>query len=336
MPSAVGCCTRTSNVSEPYYDMALCTFGDMIIKSPLPLGMVEVEGGEPDCELVFPPSRLSAPTCRDWFHHFADRDGKPWLSLGKHGCRYLFRFHNLVDFWVSADGGEILGYPTLDVPSDTIRHLFLDQVMPRMLSLRGRLVLHASAVLAPKGAVAFLGDSGRGKSTLAASFCQQGFPGLTDDCLLLQEAGGAHFALPSYAGLRLWPDTIEALFGSQVSYPLVAHYTDKRRLSSDREPLCFATGRVPLNRLYMLAPPDDQTGTSGGAIHALSSREAVMALVNSTYRLDITDRERLEREFHELSRLAMAVGLWRLVIPKDFSLLPTVHQIILQHLEESA
>lgn len=317
--------------------MTLCKFGNVVIKSRFPLGMVEVAGVEPDYELVFPPARDQVSAANHWFHQFPDPDDKPWLSLAKQGLSYLFRFHDLIDFWVSTDGKEIRGHPAPNTPPETIVHLFLDQVMPRVLSQRGRIVLHASAVLTPKGAVAFLGDASRGKSTLTASFCQRGFPGLTDDCLLLHEDDGEHFVIPIYSGLRLWPDTISALFGNQTQYPQVAHDTNKRRLRFEHEGLRFPTDRIPLYRLYMLAPPDDLTQMRGDTIISpLSSREAIMALVNCAYRLDITDRDMLKRELRELSQLAASVGLWRLAIPRDFSLLPMAHQTILQHLEGPA
>ncbi|HKS96499.1 MAG TPA: hypothetical protein VJV74_10250, partial [Terriglobia bacterium] len=126
--------------------------------------------------------------------------------------------------------------PRKAIPLDTVRHLFLDQVFPLLLSKRGRLVLHASAVLIPGGAIAFLGETGQGKSTLASSFSQRGFPFLTDDCLLLEEKGGQLVGIPSYPGLRLWPKTVAALFAEEPPVSRVAHYTTKKRLG--RLPFC--------------------------------------------------------------------------------------------------
>jgi hypothetical protein len=59
--------------------------------------------------------------------------------------------------------------------------------------------------------VAFLGESGRGKSTLAASFATEGTRFLTDDGLLLEWVGGHCMIVPSHPSIRLWEDSQEAL-----------------------------------------------------------------------------------------------------------------------------
>ena len=71
------------------------------------------------------------------------------------------------------------------------------------LSLRGFAVLHASAVVTPFGACAFAATSGTGKSTLAASFQNAGYPTLTDDCLLHRVPRDAIYGVPSYPSVRL-------------------------------------------------------------------------------------------------------------------------------------
>lgn len=54
-----------------------------------------------------------------------------------------------------------------------------------LLRTRGISALHAAAVLSPAGAVLLAGESGRGKSTTAASLDAAGWPLLADDVLLL-------------------------------------------------------------------------------------------------------------------------------------------------------
>jgi hypothetical protein len=48
--------------------------------------------------------------------------------------------------------------------------------------------------------VVFAAESGRGKSTLAASFAVNGFRFLTDDGLVLEPAGEGYAVLPSHPG----------------------------------------------------------------------------------------------------------------------------------------
>src|SRR5215471_18134727 len=171
----------------------------------------------------------------DWdcerLHTWTLPDGTPWLEIGRQARGYLLRFEELVDFVVSRDARKIVCYADSDIPSETVRHLLLDQVLPLVLSSQGQLVVHGSAVLTPTGTIAFVGDSGSGKSTLASSFIEEGMAILTDDCLLLEENEGCLTAVPSYPGVRLWPKVVDAMLGMARDLAEVAHYTEKKRLN---------------------------------------------------------------------------------------------------------
>ncbi len=76
-------------------------------------------------------------------------------------------------------------------------YLLAETVTASLLALRGETVLHASAVAIDGAAVAFVGQSGRGKSTIAALLCVAGAELVTDDVLTVDPgppvmcAGGA-------------------------------------------------------------------------------------------------------------------------------------------------
>src|SRR5574340_1151913 len=93
----------------------------------------------------------------------------------------------------------------------TVEHLYLNQVLPLALSMQGKLVFHASAVEIGEVAVAFMGESGKGKSTLAASFATHGYRFLTDDGLVIEAEDEGHRIVPSHPSLRLWQDSEGAL-----------------------------------------------------------------------------------------------------------------------------
>jgi len=54
-----------------------------------------------------------------------------------------------------------------------------------------------------------------------------------------------------------------------------------------------------------------------------------MELVKQSFRLDISDKERLKEEFNALSQVAELLPVSRLAFPQDLSLLPTVREMIL-------
>jgi hypothetical protein len=90
---------------------------------------------------------------------------------------------------------------------------------------------HASGVEI-RGHRGFLGEAGRGKSTLAAAFARRGYRILTDDCLHLSPSAGGYRVRPWSSGIRLWQDSIEAVWGAQVRSQAVAHYTRKQRVAA--------------------------------------------------------------------------------------------------------
>lgn len=315
--------------------MTLYQVWDIILASNIPLPELRhVNGNEPDCTFQLLPGQETGPACCDWFHHRRLPNGEIWLSFLRQGSGYLLRFPGLADFLVPGDGREIRGYPLSGIPLNTIRHLLLDQVIPLGLTMQRRVGLHAGAVVTPYGAIAFIGETGRGKSTLTGSFVQQGFPQLTDDCLFLKESGGQLFGLPSYPGLRLWPDVVSALFGHEIEVSQVTHYMEKKRLALDNAGLVFSPDLVPLRRVYVLAPPEEIGNTSSITMTPLFPRDALMELVKHAYRLDIADRQGLGQEFESLARAAALLPLYRLSFPREFSLLPAVRDAILAELKD--
>jgi hypothetical protein len=271
----------------------------------------------------------------DWFHHWTiEEDGEAeaskeaWLRFGRIAGGYLLRFLSYGDFFVSADTVKIQCRPLPGTPEVTVRHLLLDQVIPLVLSRRERIVLHASAVLTRHGVIAFVGESGQGKSTLAASFAREGCALVSDDCLVLRAEHGAWTAIPSYPGVRLWPLTVEGVFGEDTSTWDVAHYTIKRRLD-DTDVLPCASGPVPLKRLFFLADDVDEI-----SLEKLSSGRMIMGLVKFAYNLDIKDAAFLRRQFDSVVRLTEEVPGYSIYYRREFAALPAVREAILRHLEE--
>jgi hypothetical protein len=270
------------------------------------------------------------PESYHWLNHWYSLDGSTWLSFARLDGKYLLRFPAYADFIVSADARHIQAYPRANCPPQTMRHLLLNQVIPVVLSHLGKLVLHASACGMPQGVIAFMGTTGMGKSTLAASFGLRGYPVLTDDCLLVEEQGQEIVTVPSYPGLRLWPETVTALFDREPVLQPLAHYTDKKRLLFEQN---HADGPHSLRAIYVLTAPDDLQDAAGVTITALTASEALLETVKHSFQLDITDRKKLGQAFRQYEGLAKCVPFFRLSFPREHTLLPSVNRSVLGHLD---
>jgi hypothetical protein len=271
---------------------------------------------------------------RTWFMHWHFPKGEPWLSFAKVNNGYLLRFHQLADFFVNREGSQITYTPKHGVPEETVHHLLLDQVVPLIINLKGGQALHVSAVLMPKGVVAFAGPTGSGKSTLSGGLFNLGYPLVSDDCLALLVKKDEIFAMPAYPGLRLWEDARFYLFGDNGTYGSVAHYTDKRRVEIEKIPKAYCTGSKPLRRIYAIAEASKDKDKSNIVIEKLTARESFMALVRCAFKFDITDRRMLKRQFHFLERMISTVSVRRLTFPRDFKFLAAVREAILKDLKD--
>ena len=204
--------------------------------------------------------------------------------------------------------------------------MLLDQIIPRILGQLGRLVVHASAVVLPNGkTVAFLGDSGHGKSTTAAYFCQNGAQLLTDDCLLIENQESDVTAVPNYYGLRLFEDSIEEIFDQKHEFSKVAHYSNKKRLYPDNVKAIKLSSATKMDAIFLLGKPDSNTSSDDVIIEPIRGTEELMVLIEQMFMLDVTDMDLIARQFQNLGKIISSeLPIYRLEFPRKHSLLPVV------------
>jgi hypothetical protein len=221
--------------------------------------------------------------------------------------------------------------PSSEISANTLAHLLMDQVIPRVLGHLGNVVMHASAVVMADGnAIAFLGDSGKGKSTLASSFYQAGFGLVTDDSMLLELRDGQVFCLAAYASLRLWPESADRLFPDSADFKAVAHYSNKQQmmlLNAKR----VHSKPVPLKAVFVLDDPAMASGDREVEIGRISGAAAAMAMVEAAFVLDLDRRSVVKESFRRVTGIAQSgVPFFRLGYPRRFDLLSRVRASILE------
>jgi len=277
-------------------------------------------------ELRLRPARLQPPVAHPPFHTWTFPDGTRWTEFHRTNGGYLLRFPELADFQISADGLHVTGCPAPEVSDATTQHLYLNQVLPLVLSKQGKLVFHASAVEIGERAVAFVAESGRGKSTLAASFAVNGFRFLTDDGLVVEPGFDGFAALPSHPSIRLWEDSEAALVPPTARRAPPVHYTSKARFLADDD-LVFCTQPRPLRRVYFLG--DGSAATL--ELQRLTPAEAVIEWVKHSFLLDIEEKPRLASHFDQVATLANQPIHYRLDYPRRFEDLARVREAIVEH-----
>ncbi|MFN3628896.1 MAG: hypothetical protein ACK4XK_02375 [Casimicrobiaceae bacterium] len=167
------------------------------------LHAIDCADGAPDVSLVrLRPEQVWTPRPRD----FVVRDSGH-LSVAMAGnrvalwayCGTKAQFERLS----GAQGLRIGVYRPRGLPSDRFEHSLLHVILPNALAASGITVLHAAAVVVRGQAFLFAGESGMGKSTLAAGLAARGYTVLGEDIARVEWRAGQMVTYASYPGARL-------------------------------------------------------------------------------------------------------------------------------------
>jgi len=154
---------------------------------------------------------------------------------------------------------------------------------------------------------------------------------LSDDVTPIQEHDGSFLAQPAYPRLRLWPDSVEGLFGTPDSLPRMVEGWDKRYVDLATAPFRFQRAPLPLGAIYLLDASRGEPAISG-----ISARDALMSLVAETFATYLLDRDMRASEFDFVSRVVDAVPVRRLDRGNDWSALEQACDLVIADVASNA
>lgn len=187
----------------------------------------------------------------------------------------------------------VVGIPAGSADRASVRDAFERTALPMALQSLGRQVLHASAVRSPTGVIAFCGESGTGKSTLAYAAGRRGNELWADDAVAFDVGGPEVVALPLPFRVILRAES-SAFFGAdqdaEVRRPaaterarlaavVILERTDERGFGVDVARLSGADAfRAALAQGYCYRPTDpDQNARMVEDYLALAARVPVLS-----------------------------------------------------------
>ncbi len=191
-----------------------------------------------------------------------------------------------------AGGGSPLRINNLD------RSILLGPALILALALRGIWSLHASAVRFGEQTIVFLGESGQGKSTLAAYLSASGWQRVADDILPVSCAADNILAWTHFPQLKLAPE---------------------------EQPVLNLPDSLPLNKICLLtsAAPD-----SAPRLEKLSAGDVVKALLSHTAGTQIFDSGLLAQHLQFAAQVARKIPAYRLIHPHRRDALPLVREFL--------
>lgn len=313
------------------------------LRSEIPLALpTDGSGGLAQIELRTAPASCFSDARRGLI---ADPASDSWYQFGglPDHSSYV-RWEGVGEFLVSARGDQITARRFNEASPESFQVYLLGQALSFALVKCGFEPLHATTVVVNGEAVAFLGESGFGKSTLAACFLDAGYGILTDDLLVLKKKALKRDALKrdacifmAYPGpprIKLFPDVARRFLGNGSSG--VAMNSETRKLVLPLGAARLSPAPVPLKALYSLAAPRPGSRKQPVRISVLSPRESFMALVKNTFNSRIVHSARLERQFRQTAQVVSAMPVRTLSYPRVLSQLPVVRDAILAELNSAS
>jgi hypothetical protein len=276
--------------------------------------------------------RLEATQHVRYVSPYLDERGEPNMRVWAldDGAYIRLYYSDGTDFVVDRPGMNVWATWAASATLEDMATYLLGPILGFVLRLRGVVCLHASAIAFGDRAFGVLGPAGAGKSTTAAAFAQRGHAILSDDVLAILDREDGLLIQPAYPRIRLWPASVENLYGSPDALPRLTPTWDKRYLDLTVDGYRLDSQPRPLAAVYIL----DARSADPAApfIESEPARTALLSLVANGYVNYLLDQEMRTREFRLLARMIAEVPIRRLIPHRDPDCLPRLYEAILEDL----
>ncbi|AFZ34575.1 hypothetical protein Sta7437_0995 [Stanieria cyanosphaera PCC 7437] len=238
--------------------------------------------------------------------------------------RYWIDWIEDLGAWIEADGktATILVKESASIEQieySTVTCL-ASHIAATCLCLQGQIAIHANVIAINDLAVAFVGDSGKGKSTLTAYCASRGVGFVTDDVLVIDRQG---FALPGSPRIKLFPSTADILgldTSQETAYKI--HYKPEFLGAK------IQTQPLPLKCIYLLEESFEDIYSE-----LLTSGLAMMELIKNSYHTSIIIKDNLQL-FDDYINLIKTISVKKIFYPRNLDRLSEVYDFIVREVNQ--
>mgnify|MGYP001187651837 CR=1 FL=1 len=241
--------------------------------------------------------------------------GEVMFRIGRRGDEVIAEWCDTARLVARRDGSAARLEAMPGVSEDDLEKIRSGSARLLVRHLEGRLALHGAVVADGDRAVALLGRSGQGKSTLAAALCAEGSTLYSDDAIALDPVDTTFWVQPFERKHWLDAHARRALGdGSDAT-------DDDRKLALPAAVVGTEPARlVAIVELVFEDVPARLVRTMG--------LDAMASVVPQAVRFALDDGERHKRELEMLTRMVDAVPTYRLERRRDFALLPSAVRLV--------
>jgi len=231
---------------------------------------------------------------------------------------------------------QMVDESTLIVEPDTemdssLQPFLLHNCLGWVLYQRGRAIFHAGAANVDGVCVAFLGQSGVGKSSTVAAMYDQGYPVVSGDVLVVDQSENTPSVIPSFPQLRVPSDTRSVMKKSHQPAN-TAETTSSNWLDVTGG---FAHEAQPIRTIYLLEEPGGINSPEVRRLESTDPRPVENLLRHSLHYSVLRESDSVERHFRQCTQLAQDVSFKLLRRPNDLKALKEIVDTVIDDIRRS-
>ena len=220
---------------------------------------------------------------------------------------------------------QMVDESTLIVEPDTetdssLQPFLLHNCLGWVLHRRGKAIFHAGAANVDGTCVAFLGQSGVGKSSTVAAMYDQGYPVVSGDVLAVDQSENVPSVIPSFPRLRIPSDTRSVM--KESHQPANAAETTSSNWLDVTDG--FAHETLPIRTIYLLEEPGGIDSPEIRCLESTDPHPVENLLRHSLHYSVLRESDSVERHFQQCTQLAQDVSFRRLRRPNELKALEEV------------
>lgn len=205
----------------------------------------------------------------------------------------------------------------------------LGSCMGSILIQRGFMLLHGSCVTNGRHAVLITGDSGAGKSTMAAEFLKHGWKLITDDVTTVFDVETSPMVRSSYPSQKLWRDALEHYERPKEDVYSLFTTGGREKFGVDVTRF-FHDGVSPLSMIVRLSAEP-----AGRGLYPMEGAAKIDQLMRNTYRINYIPIADRQRHFQRCVTLSTKIPMALAIRENGKDCAPVLYDMITKFMEET-